>query len=270
MRTLLAAVALTAGCGGAPPADLEPTVDASTLASVESSIRDIQALLSEREREQLSESLEFLVPATPGMFLQAAKGEEAPLLEAYRSSVDGKTAKEIIAEGKAGLTAETASRIAEVEEKLAGWEREEASRAETCEGLRILNLETRYYDDRRGIKVIARVRNDLDFHIRSIDVYAEIKSPGRPVPWLEGDAILSYSGGLAPGETREESLYPSWFTGDMDTQLTYEAEVAVRSITGPGKDDTVECALLDGEEREIRRLERQLAALRETLERFRD
>ena len=54
----------------------------------------------------------------------------------------------------------------------------------------------------------ASVTNNLDVAISWIDFVYEVRTPGRALPWQEGDAAFRLDGGLEPGETRVLEAIP--------------------------------------------------------------
>lgn len=59
-----------------------------------------------------------------------------------------------------------------------------------------------------GNKLHASVTNSLDVAISWIDFVYEVRTPGRALPWQEGDAAFRLEGGLEPGETRVLEAIP--------------------------------------------------------------
>lgn len=69
----------------------------------------------------------------------------------------------------------------------------------------------RYTPAKDGLMVtaelIVHIKNNTDRTLSSVAIKYELVSPGRKVPWISEDrAYTSISGGLAPGEEKDESF----------------------------------------------------------------
>lgn len=209
--------ALAAGCS-------DPTIDASTDESLKQSAEQVRDSLEGANRKEFEEALQTILMSHATQAL-VASGFEATAGDAMaqgRATVDGKTAKEIIADAQAmkARQAERERAQALQEAKEIGVEleglREKLEQARSDESDPLPVLKSRFYwseSDFLSEPVIEiTVRNDAKTAISRAYFEAVVASPGRSVPWVADSFNYSIAGGVEPGEETTWSLAPNRYS----------------------------------------------------------
>lgn len=252
-----------------------PKIDASSEDALEASIEKVRDSLDHDEQTAFDKALEVLAFSSIGeaFFNPDASGEE--LARAFMTTMDGKTAAEIIAEAervKERVAREEARREQERKERQrqqALAEIEELQERQTAADLARQDLEKfeirrsrfQMIPQRYGGPVPAidlEVYNGADHPVSRAYFEGTLATPGRSIPWLEESFNYEIRGGLEPGESAEWSLRPNQFSewGRVEDRDDMVFTVVPVRLDGPDGEPLFK---IDFTERDARRL----ATLRE-------
>jgi hypothetical protein len=234
---ILAAFVLAAsGCSA-------PTIDTSSDEAMKASAQKVRESLPEDRRAEFDEAVQLLVFSQIGMAEVLAGGAlgAASVESRMKSSLDGKTAEEVIAEA-ARIRAERQAR--EREQALAEISELEAKRVEAEKGRELLKafevVRSRFYvrEERFSGKqpiIELTVKNGTGSPISRAHFNGIIASPNRSVPWHKDDFNYSIKGGLEHGEEASWSLAPNRFSGwgSVDAPADAVFTVTVERLDGP-------------------------------------
>jgi hypothetical protein len=240
----------------------EPTIDVSSDEAMKSSSQKVRESLPESKRADFDEALQILLFSQIDMkaiFTEGAAGV-GNLEGKMRSTLDGKTADEVIAEAnkiKAERQArERAQALAEIQELE---ERRRLSIKALEELKKFEVLRSRFYMRERdfgGMQPIIEltVKNGTNSPVSRAYFEGTIASPGRSVPWHKDAFNYSISGGLEPGEEASWNLAPNMFSGwgKVDAPADAIFTVTVEKLDGP--DGQTLYSVQDFGEREAKRL----------------
>jgi hypothetical protein len=213
-------------------------IDGTSDETVKASIEAIKKSLNEEEKKEFEEGLTLLV--LHGIdFGKIVRGEaDKEDVTDFNSKIDGKTASDIIAEGKRikeeiekKKKEQAKLEIVELYQKKAGIEEDRVKLA-SFEVKR-----SRFYKRKSGTYYITEepiieltVRNGTDKAISRAYFTGTLSSPNRTIPWLKDDFNYSISGGLEPGEEATWFLSPNMFSewgtvkAPSDAVLTVEVK----------------------------------------------
>ena len=255
----------------------DPTVDGSSEEAFEESLREVSKGMTDEEIKSFSSALMVVTidAATPddrkrfGLLGIAGVDLDSPVTkEIIRRALDGLTAAEIVAEANSIKIAKDEALeewVAEVEEGKAAreaadkdWEaaqkaREAADKARAAEA-------RADYERRLGEQVLFRASNfrvaegsvglfyraKVDFHVSNrsgtpmagLVFYAEMRTPGRAIPWYKDDSQqMWFDGGIENGETREEDSLLRGLGWHKDFPKDAVFSVKLLCVYGPPADD---------------------------------
>jgi hypothetical protein len=193
--------------------------------------------------------------------IAAARATGVDLEEKVRSSLDGKTAEEVItgaakikAERKAREEKQALEEIAELEARLA----QSLVARESLKDFEVIRSRFELREQRFSGKqpiIELKVRNGTKHAVARAYFEGTIASPGRSVPWIKDTFNYSISGGLEPGEEAEWSLAPNMFSdwGKVEAPADAIFTVVVTRLDGADGEP-----IFGGEgltERQLKRLE---------------
>ena len=111
------------------------------------------------------------------------------------------------------------------------------------------------------------MKNNLDIPLASISFTYEVRSPGRAIPWREGEGNFFIDGGLEPGEERTlraspKSPMPSFILAfnALKDQPDAKLTISVANATDANRKLILPPALSSSEEAELARLRQRLTA----------
>lgn len=226
-------VTVSVGCG-------EHRIDASSEDAMEESIEQLRQTLSDEERREFDEALDYLTgDALADVFDAAFRGEELDgegLISEVRGLLHGRTAPEVIETARGRQRSAALREIEELEAKSAQFEvaRTELSRFEVTRA-RLSHQETLIGSEP---VIELSVLNGTDHPIRRAYFRGVVQSPDRSVPWIEEDFNYQIRGGLEPGEAADWRLAPNMFSpwGTTDVPPDAVLTVEVVRLDGPGGD----------------------------------
>jgi hypothetical protein len=211
-------------------------IDGSSDEKMQSSIEEIKESLNEEERSKFEESLQLIMFHGLDFGKILEEGNADNLITDIKSSLDGKTASEIIAEGNR-INAEIERKKKEqakieIEELYAAQSLTEQHRQELS---KFEIKRSRFYKRKSGTYYVTEepvieltVKNGTGEAISRAYFTGTLSSPNRSVPWLKDDFNYQIAGGLEPGEETTWYLAPNMFSewGTVDapknTILTVE------------------------------------------------
>lgn len=265
---ILCVLFVTAGC--------TPTIDAGDDEALEESIEEVADSLSDDEREEFEEALFTLLFSGAGDMLLDPDADDDEIDRRMRESIDGMTAREVIAEAEEvqrEVEEERARREAkrkererqqalqEIEELKEAREQARQARAQLDEFVvdrsRFYKESRRYGGDRPRIDLA--VTNGTDYAISRAYFEGTLSTPGRSVPWLEETFNYSISGGLEPGESAEWNLSPNQFSewGRVDERDDMVFTVVTTRLDGPDGEPLFEDNFSESDERRLQKLKEQ-------------
>lgn len=252
------------GCAG------EPRIDTSSDETMKESISAAKESLSPDERKEFEKVLKMLAFSNVDNLFQLAADPDS-LTRNMKDQLHGKTAREVMAEAKkveaeraAKQREQIVSEIAELEEK-----KEKAELAQ--EQLKAFAIErSRFYYDDLGFSteptIEITVKNGTKHAVASADFHGVLATPGRAVPWVEGDFSYSISGGLEPGESATWKLHPNlfdfggWSSAPRDRN-DMVLTVTTTRIDGPDGKPILEADFSDDDQERLDELKESLAKL---------
>lgn len=206
--TLLSLLLVTSGCGS-------PRLDTSSDEKLKASIQTVKNSLSAEDKKEFEDSIKILafdgvnsifdLSADPG-------GMERKLKE----KLDGKSAKEVIAEGKRILAERREKQRKEIEGEIQELLTKQVNSKKAAKSLAAFSVERSrfYYSKDRfssGPTIELTVKNGTPHPVSRVYFHGVLATPGRAVPWVEDDFNYSISGGLEPGESATWNLSPNQF-----------------------------------------------------------
>lgn len=244
------------------------------------SSEELKAELEELEGRLDPERYEQLTKAVATGLMQAGMAESFGGREFGPDSwvaenIDGRTPNAIIQRHQEEERAEAERQLSRLEERIAelsGAIEEREAAKQLLNGIAV--DDARYYwRDQEYFSpkpIIAfEITNNTDIPIRRVFMSGVVESPGRTIPWIEGDFNYSFSGGLEPGESKDLALSPNQFgewaeeetQGRDDLQLTLE----VVNFSGPDG-ETVIPSLPSDPERDLEQLRARYEELKLTFD----
>jgi len=216
------------GCGG------EPTIDASTEATYEESMKRIVESMDPSRAQEFMGAVMQLGMAE----IDLSDPDQNPT--EMIQILDGKTATEVIEMASQQRTLAQADRARREAEKMRELADKESAEQQALEALRAITIEAPSIEQSDGMfgintTINFTVTNGLDQAISRLYWENVVISPGRSVPWIQEDSNYSISGGLEPGETATWSLNPSGLRWDR-TEFPEDAELEVRVYRADGAD----------------------------------
>jgi len=197
-------------------------VDSSSDENLKRSIEAVKGSLSNEKKKEFEEAVQAIAFSEIGDIFAIAANPDG-MQRKIKDKLDGKTADEIIAEGKRIIAErkekereQTVSEIAETKSKIAELEEKRTRTEQDREKLKQFKvLRSRFYYDESSViekRVIElTVKNDTQFPISRAYFHGVLATPGRAVPWVKDSFSYSISGGLETGEEATWKLAPSMF-----------------------------------------------------------
>jgi len=268
--------ALLVGC--AKPLDRK--IDASSEKSYKESLASIEAKLTPDEKAKFEKSLQVVgfssvMPKEGGLLaLMAAVKDPGAMETKMLGAVNGKTPRQIIAQADDIVRKRETAELASVNDELADLRNRKAG-ADAARALlsKIAVVEPRYYwatGDFPEPILDFEVTNGTSVPLSRILFHGVVSTPGRAIPWIEGDFNYKVPGGIEKGETQHLQLGPNrfsrWGAQEIQGRKDLVFTVTVVNAEGPdgkalapdfGKDDEARLAELLKKKAE---LERSLAA----------
>ena len=228
---LLVLAAGLAACG-------EPRLDGSSDESLKASIDAVKKPLSREDKKRFEDAVLRVGMKDVNIF--AAAVDKDSVQRRLRDNLDGKTAREVIAEGEraggrkdagddevsskardardsAAKAEELRADIKEMEGRLATIQEARAARQRAAEEIKVFAVEKASFsyaknDFMTQPEIALTIRNGTDRAVSHAFFHGVLTTPGREVPWVEEDFNHTIRGGLEPGERREFSLSPNMFS----------------------------------------------------------
>ncbi|HLS31300.1 MAG TPA: DUF6694 family lipoprotein [Flavobacteriaceae bacterium] len=218
-------------------------IDGSSEEAMKSSIEEIRKSLDDEKKEKFEESMRLIMfhGLDFGKLMEEGKAEET--YSDMKSNLDGKTADEIIAEGKK-IQAEIERKKkeqakGEIEELYQKMEQAERDRKMLA---KFEVKRSRFYKRKEGTYYVTEkpiieltVKNGTDKAVSRVYFTGTLASPNRSVPWIKDDFNYEISGGLEPGEKVTWHLAPNMFSdwGEVDAPKDAVLTVEVNQLNGP-------------------------------------
>jgi hypothetical protein len=218
-------------------------IDSSSEEAMVSSIEKIKKSLDGEKKEQFEESMKLIMlhGLDFGELMQEGGAEEA--VSDMRAKLDGKTADDIIAEGKK-IKAEIERKKkeqakVEVEELYQKMEQAEKDKKMLA---KFEVKSSRFYIRKEGAYFMIEepiieltVMNGTDNAVSRVYFTGTLASPNRSVPWIKDAFNYGISGGLEPGEQVTWRLAPNMFSdwGKVDAPKDAVLTVDVTQLDGP-------------------------------------
>lgn len=257
---LLFALVVAAGCASEPP-----TIDASSAAALEQSIQEIRSTLSDADRQAFDAAIQF-ADAT-----SALSGRKTDSFQAF----DGMTADEVVAKA-ASIINDVSQRMARLEEQRRA--AEEAAERKTLDELEAkvsrneemarelakFEIEPTHFRQQESsmlgsdyVDIVSmNVRNGTEHAISYAVLHAVLQTPGRAVPWVQGELRREIPGGLEPGETDMWTIraYGGMLEDWGRVKVPDDAELSISVVRLDGPDGKTLFELEPLSEREQQRL----------------
>lgn len=240
----------------------DPKIDASTDETMKASSQKVRESLPESKRAEFDEALKLLAFSQIDMKDLFAEGMVGAgnLENKMRSTVNGKTADEVISEANKVKAERQARERTQALEEIKELEKKRQASAMARDELKKFEvLRSRFYMRERefvGKEPIIElsVKNGTNSPVSRAYFEGTIASPGRSVPWHKDTFNYSISGGLEPGEEASWSLAPNMFSdwGKVDAPADAVFTVTVEKLDGP--DGETLYSVRDFGERESQRL----------------
>ena len=226
---------------------------------MKSSIEKVRSSLAEEKRPEFDEALQGLAFSNIDFGdLAEASEDEGGFEEKLRSSINGKSAQQIISEAdEIRIERERRQReqaleeIGELEAKL----KEAESAKRELEKFEVSR--SRFYKEEQSFGgdqpiIELTVRNGTDQAVSRAYFEGVLASPGRSVPWHKDTFNYSISGGLEPGEEAAWKLAPNMFSdwGEVDAPGDAVFTVTVRRLDGADEEPIYDARGLSDSQRE--------------------
>jgi hypothetical protein len=207
------------------------SVDGTSKEGYEKSLKAMADQLSAADKEVFSKGLINLIitrypPAAGAQGLILMQFMQ-PAIEAAPINMNGVTADEIMARGRE-LAAKSQSASAPAAAAAA-----DTNGIKACVEKKVVITSPTFEKGDYSLGSRFQVTNHLPYAIAGIWIDYKIKSDNRSVPWSEDDFVISISGGIEPGETRQ--LSTSFSLLSQDTPMTAKVSMTVRDVADPDK-----------------------------------
>ncbi|NKI17413.1 hypothetical protein HCU74_08285 [Spongiibacter sp. KMU-166] len=249
----------------------EPTIDTSTDETTRTSIKKVADSLPESARQEFQGAVEFLLfsQLETRDILAAGVTGTSLLQSKMLIAIDGKTAKQVLAEVrsiKSEKAAETAAQHArERDEALAEIEKLERKKAQaklsteqlkkfTVTNSQFLKKKGQFGQDQAYIQL--SVSNGTDAAVSKAHFVGTLSSPGRSTPWFSDSFFYSIPGGLEKFEIATWTLKPSTMSDWSSAPAPADAEFTVIATQLDGPNGETLYSNDDFSERDAERLER--------------
>jgi hypothetical protein len=195
-------------------------IDGSSEESMRTSIEAIKKSLSDAEKKEFEEAM-LLIMFHGFDFGRLLKEDGYENKSAdFNSKLDGKTAADVIAEGKRIKEKIASQKKEKAKTEIAGlYEKRAIAEAARIKLAKFEVIKSRFYKTKNGTYYITdepvielTVRNGTDQAISRAYFKGTLSSVGRTVPWLKEDFNYQISGGLEPGEEATWRLSPNMFS----------------------------------------------------------
>lgn len=221
-------------------------IDGSSEETLKSSIEEIKSSLDAEKKEKFEEALTLFMFHGIDFANILEDGGEKTITD-IKSSLDGKTANDIIAEGE-----KIKKEIERKKKEQAKIEIDELYEKRALANQDRLMLEkfeikrSRFYIRKSGTYYITEepvieltVYNGTDKAVSRAYFTGTLASPNRSIPWLKDDFNYSISGGLEPGEEVTWSLAPNRFGewASVDAPKDAILTVEVNRLDGPNGEE---------------------------------
>lgn len=248
---MMVSILVLAGCG-------EPRIDGSSDEAFQSSIERVRASLEGSARARF-DSLMAQAAIAAGM--ANALGMEAAVTP-LATALDGLTGSQVLARADSTKLANAREELEEL-----GSRAEEARRQR--EWLAVVAIDDVSMRNERIMGTLfttftVRVTNGSDAPISRMVIKVRLASPGRSIPWAEGDLYLSFAGGIEPGETvADESVMMgerAWAADEVPPDAVVEV-ISVESVFGVGDEPLYSAPDADVSEERMDELRETIRAL---------
>lgn len=255
------------------------TIDSSTEESFKTSIETIKSTLGNDEKEEFEEALAAVLLSGISKILDPNFNPD-DTFSAARESLNGKTAEEVIAQGKIVIAERKAKQLEqlryefkEVKEKIAELETSKLKANQDKEELKNFRVtRSRFYFNENDFMtepvIEMTVINDTEHPISKVHFHGVLATPGRSVPWVAEDFNYKISGGLEPGEKVTWHLAPNmlseWWKAPKDRQ-DMVLTVATTRIDGPDGEPVYNSEFSEFDETRLADLKSRLAKIKENL-----
>lgn len=269
---LLVILVLTAGCG-------EKKVDSSSDESFIRSIESVKTSLSEEKKKEFEEAVQAIAFSEIGNIFEVAVNPEGIQIK-IKDNLDGKTADEIIAEGKRIIIErkkkereQVINEIKEVKKKISEFKNQRTKAEQNKESLKQFKiLRSRFYYKKSTFMdepvIELTVKNNTKHSVSRAYFRGVLATPGRSVPWIQDSFNYKIRGGLEPGEQVTWKLKPTMFsewgnapTDRNDMVLT----VTVIRIDGPNEKAIFDYEFSKWDKERLEELNKRLEELQKSL-----
>ena len=167
-----------------------------------------------------------------------------------KDKLDGKSAKEVIAEGKRVIAERREKQRKAVEGEIQELIEKQANSKKAAQAIAAFSVERSrfsYNEDGYSSNPIIEltVKNGTPHPVSRVYLHGVLATPGRAVPWVDDDFNYSISGGLEPGESATWNLAPNQF-GEWG-EAPRDRNDMVLAVTVVRLDGANEKAVLDAE-----------------------
>lgn len=231
-----------------------PTIDGSSEATFEESVREITESLSGDEKEEFAAAMATIMMSA--VFApDNNQSEEAGLMDGLdqfsrqaetmpdrvRAKVHGMTAGEVIEEARqVHAEQEERARQQELREIQTLRERRAASESARLAMRDFLVTGARFYTERgylgREPRIQMTMTNGTDMPISRAYFRGVVTTEGRSVSWIDEEFNYEIRGGIEPGESKSVTLTPNQFMGGWGTDVQGEPVFTVTVIRLDGPD----------------------------------
>lgn len=245
----------------------KPTIDASTDEAMKASVAKVRESLPEGKRDEFDKAVELVALSQldfKTLMTDGATGANTTVGR-MKSSLNGKTGAEVIAEGKRieeeRKAKERVQALAEIKELQ---EKKSSAESAKVELAKFQVIRSRFYKQKReylGEQPIIElsVRNGTGHPVSRAYFAGTLASPSRSVPWMKDTFNYSISGGLEPGEEASWSLAPNMFSDWGKVEAPADAVLTVEVEKLDGADGNTLFSTRDFTDRDEDRLKRLMA-----------
>ncbi len=208
-------------------------IDGTNMESLEASAEEIEKSLDSEKQKEFKEAMKLIGSTTLAELTE--KGDEKSIFSTIRKKVDGKTADEIIAEGKKLKKEKREKEKDKAKEEVEKLYQAKENLAESKKKLAQFKISDAYLfttTDELGIikepAIEMTVKNGTDKAISKGAFLGTITSPDRSVPWIKETFVYDISGGIEQGETATWTLklgmFNNWGNVNAPSDATLKVE----------------------------------------------
>jgi hypothetical protein len=224
-----------------------PRIDTSSDEKLAASTKRVRESLPADERAEFDQAIMVVamskLPVEGGLLGMAALANASPetMKATFLAPLNGKTAKEVLAEAKRITDARKAKEREQAVKEIADLQALRVSAERATVELKKFEVQKSRFEQRKAMfgnepLIQLAVKNGTSSPISRAYFRGTIASVGRAVPWLKEEFNYDIRGGLEPGESATWNLAPNRFSAWGTTEPPRDAILTVDVLRLDGAD----------------------------------